>query len=603
MADERRMSKLEYGVASDPGTRGQPMEDASSFFVAPASDALGGQVSVAVIADGIGGPTGGAEASRIAVDSVQQYFTLILTTNVPKAIAGAMEAAHNAIRRAQSTAPERAGMKSTLTIAVIADDRLYVGSIGDSRLYLMREGEIRPLTNDRTWVQQALESGSKKKPRSSVKSSGPPSAQYLGVSGPIKPLLRPVEFLWPGDTILLCTDGLSDFVPERDMRDILASGPTTAAGGRLIQTALSHGAADNITAMVLSIPGQAPAMVVPLAAPARRSRFSRTAKVLILGNLLLLCMIELLIGRSTGLIRFLGSPEPTVQVAKPVFITPTPGLDLPSSALEQTPTTGTVTPTAPALAAAPTLAPQPQPTFTPNPVPPGWTPPPPPILRSPANGYVFGGSDANVILSWDSVGNLPDDVFYVLVIRKYGGSTLLGESHNWTKATRLKLDSSFYTAVNQNSPVTSNVSSGSNGQTSPSGQLDTATVQFQWSVVLERLTLINPDGSLAGTPISSPSRDLMFYWGPTAPATPTLAPPPPSPTPIYGSDALNNDPFFMAQRQRQDTSNNLIFPLSAGMTGFSVLVGAFGAWPVLRSKRRRSRSKWPLRKHGRTREE
>lgn len=595
MSENHVTIKLENGIATNAGTAGRPMEDASAFFVAPAADGLGGRVFVAVVADGIGSPARGALASRIAVDIVQQYFNLILTTNVSNAVIGAMEAAHNAVRRAQDSAPEHQGMKSTLTIAVIGDDRLLVGSLGNSRLYLVREGEIHPLTSDRTWSEMALRSRSRTGNRRGVEPPSPASTQFLGAPGPIKPLIRPVEFLWPGDIILLCTDGLDNSVSDIEMRNILVSADPQSASTQLVQTALDHGAEDNITAVVIRLPGNPAAIAVPLATapPERLSRLSRTARFLILANLLLLFVIGFMMARSNGAIPFFRSAEPTIQVAEPALITPTPGLDAPLSVLGQTAVPGGTTPAARAPAAAPTLGPDAKPTFTPIPVPTNWTPPPPPILLSPANGSLFTGPDANVILSWDSVGSLPNDVFYVLVIRRYVNGTLVGETDNWSKATRIKLDSSFYTAISLNAPQATNANSGNIGQNIQGQPLQAPTVQFQWYVVLKRLTSINPDGSLQGVAISSPSQNMMFLWGPSATPSPTTKLPAPAPTRVYGSDVMENDPFFAEVRQREESSSNVILPVSASMASFSVLIGLLGAWPKFKSKRRGNRGERP----------
>lgn len=578
MSFDRAQNGLEQGIAADPGKAGRPMEDASIGFQVPAAETLGGHIAVAVVADGLGGPGGGAEASGIAADTVKQYFTLILTTNVQNSIAGAIEAAHNAILRAQAQDATRVGMKSTLTIAVVAGDRLFVGSVGDSRAYLLRDREIRPLTSDQTWVESALKPESKThRPRRSE--TGPLPAHYLGTPGAIKPDLRPVEFLWPGDIVLLCTDGLTDYVPGDEMSNILSSGNPETSSKRLIQAAIEHGAEDNITAAVIRVPGTPQPVAAPVVGTKRASRWSlsRSARALILLNLLLLCLIELLIARSTGAINLLSPSTPPVEVAKPMFVvTPTAGLDEPLSATDPTQAASTLVPSPTAPAAAPSLTPVP--TFTPHPAPPGWVGPAALILRSPANGLLFGGADANVILSWESAGQMPDDVFYVVVIRKYVGGRLVGESHNWTKATRIKLDSSFYTSANMSNAPSTSIGSGGGAQSNAAPKLQAATAQFQWYVQLERLTLINPDGSLQGTQISPASRTAYFLWGPYIPPTPTQ---------IYGSDALETDPFMMDQQQRQATADRMVFPVSAGMAGLTLSLGLYSSWPKLRRR-------WPL---------
>ncbi len=611
MTSDLKTSSLEYGASSDPGPAMRQMEDASTYFSAPAATALGGHIVVAAVADGMGGPGGGAEAGRIAINTVKRYFMQNSTTNVVQAMQRAMEIAHYAIQQAQSAAADQAGMKSTLTIVAVADDRLYVGSVGDSRAYLAREGELRQLTEDRNWVKAAMDRKGNLPPPETLSGSSP--SHFLGEPGAIKPSLRPVEFLWPGDTILLSTDGLTDFVPDSEIGDILDSHSPEDASSQLIMRAIQHGGSDNVTALILRIPGGAKSARAR-AARRSRERLSTSAKVLIAGNLLLLCLIELLVMRNIGFLNLFLPPAPTIEVAKPVFVptsTPSSGASAPASinsssdAVLDTPV-APVSPTgpvpAPSLVSPPGLTPTvtAAPTFTPMPVPSGWTPPPPPQLISPANGFVFGGPDANVVLAWASVGSLPDDVFYVAVIRKYVDSRLVGESHNWTKSTRIKLDSSFYAAFDfpKDQPRQAG-NPDSHGLAIP--MRDSATGEFQWFVVLERLARINPDGSLDGNPISTPSETLTFLWGPYVAPPPTLVPTPlppaGAPTRPYGGYALESDPFFQTQQRRQATSDMVLFPVSTGMAGLSIAFGLLGLAPNIMSRifRRRRKYQEPFR--------
>jgi hypothetical protein len=139
---------------------------------------------------------------------------------------------------------------------------------------------------------------------------------------------------------------------------------------------------------------------------------------------------------------------------------------------------------------------------------------------------------------------------------------LIGESRNWTRSTRIRLDSSFYTA-DASQP-------GKVGVAAPNRSAQVS--QFQWSVSAYRLTQIQPDGTLSGVPVSPSSPTMNFLWGPQVQTAPTR---------VYGSENLKSDPFFQAQQARQANADSTLAPLSAGMAGIWLVLGGLIAVPKL----------------------
>ncbi len=479
-------------------------------FVAPASDELGGEVTIAVLVNGIG-PSGDA-SMPLAADSIRQSFLSTPTSDPFQAVADAFKRANDAIlaRRSSHTGQQLLGCSAT--IALLAGDRVFLGNVGDNRVYFVRENELETLAADQSWVHDAMQSWHSKPGDVEDHEDVKVPHQYLGRDEGVTPRFAPIEFLWPGDSLMLCTAALASRLRERELHDIIAGADPSEASQKLIRAAADRGSEGTLlTNVILQVPRATSAYeAVPL--PGRPgSRLTPVALALILGNLLLLCLIVAFL---LGAPSFLASLR-TVEVAKPAFevtdiatptATPTPGLDV--GATNQTPTIPSSAP-APAPTALPGNTPTPPsvPTLTPLPSPATWVAPPAPPLIVPADGFVFNGPQSEVVLEWRSVGTMPEDVFYVVSIKKWVDGKYIGESLNWTKSNRIRLDSSFYTALHDGPGRLANAAPLSAG----------AVNQFEWSVAIYRLTLVKPDGSIEGIPLSQPNSSRRFTWGPALP--------------------------------------------------------------------------------------
>ncbi|WP_455387518.1 PP2C family protein-serine/threonine phosphatase [Petrachloros mirabilis] len=496
--------KIVEGTSVNQGKTGKQMEDANLLFTAPASPVLGQEITVAVVADGIGGQKGGEEASRIAIDTIKNYFLSNPTSDVLRSIADALGAAHDAILEREKVDVSLLGMGSTATVAVLTGERLFVGSVGDSRAYLLRKDEFKRITNDHTWVQEALDLGRISPAEAQVHPNRHVLRRYLGMQNALAVDLRPAEFLGPGDILLLCTDGLTDLVPDATIREVTSSKSPQDAANRLVDLALQGGGYDNITVMILKVPEPLGAVIAgPL-----KWQFILASPVamgtLVLGNILLLGLVAFFVLRTLG---------PSTAATS----TPTIELVIPPSGIRS--------PAAQAAVVGGTSAPTvtPLPTFTPQPTTPNWTPPPPPILRSPQSGFLFSGPDANVVFSWDSAGTLPSDVYYVLTIRKYVDNKLVLDYKHWTKETSVRLDPAFYFAYYAlNNGDTRLAMRDSGNQHSAIGiALQLAPAKFDAFVTLYRQTGATSDGTKLGTALGLDGPLLSFLWGPPVVPTPT----------------------------------------------------------------------------------
>lgn len=556
-------AKLERGFAArlQPGTG--PVERLSRTFTAPAAGELGGQITISVLADPVGSTKNATQASGVTVDTIQRYFTSHTTNDVFESISGAFQAANAAV-----LALKAPGASCSAVVVVCALDRLFVGSVGDAYVLIVRDNQIKTLAPNQTWVHEAR--------RTWNAASGdlperiePESHNYVGTTDRVEPVTAPVEFVWPGDAVLICTAALASHQTDSRLRAILSRSPDAAAA-ELVNRATRDGVAGNLAALVLTLPGST--SLVPVKTPsARPLRRHSAIPALILINLLLVCLIAAMLMRGGGL-GTLFAPSPTVEVARPAFVTvptPTPGLDIGPTSEPETDPFAAPPPAVTAPAAAPTLTAVP--TFTPRPVTSSWQNPPAPSPVEPTDGYLFGGPGADVILGWTApASDMPEDMFYVVDIRKSVNGNLIGESRNWTKSTRIKLDPSFYTAF-QDIPGRVQVAA---------PVLQAPTSQFDWSVAVYRLTLINPDGTLQGTQVSPSSTSRMFLWGPA---------PVEAPTRVYGGMSMESDPFFSEEQRREASTAGVLTPTSAGMGGLSLVLGAIIGATRFKSRARKDK--------------
>jgi serine/threonine protein phosphatase PrpC len=260
-------SHLASAGRSHPGERRQNNED--RYFVS--SYRLEGDNSpslLAIVADGIGGHRAGEIAAQIAVDTVVEKVTSGAGVNPVAQLQDAVREANRVVAQA-SQEPERLGMGSTLSVAWIIGHRLYITSVGDSRIYLLRRGKLRQITIDHTWVQEAIDHKIITPEEASTHPKAHVLRRYIGSREATQPdtrlKLSPKEkpttseanqglILIPKDQILLCTDGLTDVVQDQEIEGVLEHHMPEQAVEKLVSLARERGGPDNITVVALAVP-------------------------------------------------------------------------------------------------------------------------------------------------------------------------------------------------------------------------------------------------------------------------------------------------------------------------------------------------------------
>jgi serine/threonine protein phosphatase PrpC len=218
-----------------------------------------------IVCDGMGGQAAGELASKIAVDTVLGYFrhdprdagSPVLgrrfegVSERATVLANAIQLANQAIQVAASRDAQRAGMGSTI-VAVRAEGNFFsIANVGDSRIYLVREGSIQQLTRDHSLVMEQVRRGLMTMEEAENSKMQNVIVRALGSEDSVEPDLEDHEFA-PGDVLLLCSDGMSRFVKEGRIVEVVGrSVALEQACGDLIGAAKGGGSDDNITCLLL----------------------------------------------------------------------------------------------------------------------------------------------------------------------------------------------------------------------------------------------------------------------------------------------------------------------------------------------------------------
>jgi protein phosphatase len=207
---------------------------------------------VQVVADGVGGAAAGEVAAATTAYVVSALAAARPSADAASLLRRAVREAHDQLRAGVAADPDRAGMATTLVAALARHGQVTMLHIGDSRAYLLSSGHLRRLTTDHTFVQSMIDIGrltpdeARRHPYRSV------VLKSVNADEVPDPEVFRVD-VSPGDRLLLCSDGLSDFVDETDIAARLPGGHPDDAAKRLVDAALAAGGRDNVTCVVSDI--------------------------------------------------------------------------------------------------------------------------------------------------------------------------------------------------------------------------------------------------------------------------------------------------------------------------------------------------------------
>jgi PPM family protein phosphatase len=245
---------MEVAILTDVGRVRENNEDSYLYWEAEGDEEFHRKGRLAIIADGMGGYEGGQEASRLAVETVRATYDRIFHDDPQVALGEAFAAAHERIQSYAQEHAEFQGMGTTCTALAVLERQLYFAHVGDSRLYLVRNGDISRLTRDHSYVGRLVESGIV---RSEDAESHPQRhilTAALGSGAEISADVSPQALtLEEGDKLVLCTDGLWGVVSEREVASVMEGNGPADACRKLVGMALQRGGPDNVTVLVLRV--------------------------------------------------------------------------------------------------------------------------------------------------------------------------------------------------------------------------------------------------------------------------------------------------------------------------------------------------------------
>ncbi|MCI1721565.1 MAG: Stp1/IreP family PP2C-type Ser/Thr phosphatase [Lachnospiraceae bacterium] len=212
---------------------------------------VGNLPNLFIVADGMGGHNAGDFASKFAVRTIKESIENSREKNPVKLIGDAIRLANSGILEKAAEHEEMAGMGTTVVVTTIIDQYAYTANVGDSRLYVLEDGELRQITQDHSLVQEMVRLGE----LSAEEARNHPDKHIITRALGAAPTVE-IDFFDfkapPESEILMCSDGLSNMVDDSEIRNVLnGMEPAKDKVGRLIREANDNGGKDNIAVIVI----------------------------------------------------------------------------------------------------------------------------------------------------------------------------------------------------------------------------------------------------------------------------------------------------------------------------------------------------------------
>jgi len=246
--------------------------------------------SIFAVADGMGGHQAGEVASRAAVEAAIAHYQADTAHDVGTSLIRAFRAANQQLYAQAEGDPEKGGMGTTLVAAVLLGQKVYVANVGDSRAYLINNRGITQITEDHSWVEEQVRAGLLNEEQARRHPQRNLVTRALGSKPAVEVDLFEGEIV-AGDTLLLCSDGLTGRVTDQEIADIVREHPPSEAARRLVALANERGGNDNITVLIINAEEATPTVRAPIPAASKPQSAQRPRKLpilAVLGGLILL---------------------------------------------------------------------------------------------------------------------------------------------------------------------------------------------------------------------------------------------------------------------------------------------------------------------------
>ena len=251
-ARPRSYAYVVFGAKTDLGRVRENNEDKFDFYEPEDPVVLATKGSFYGVADGMGGHNAGQIACELALKTIIQSYYASPSADIDAGMRRAVEEANALIFDTAQMIPDRHGMGTTLTAAIVRDDQVTIAQIGDSRAYLVRGGRITQMTEDHSWVAEQVRLGAMSLEEAQSSPFRNIITRSIGTAATIETDLM-TQTLQVGDTLILCSDGLSGHLEAGEIQAVVEEYSPSVAATRLVEQANERGGRDNITAIVLSV--------------------------------------------------------------------------------------------------------------------------------------------------------------------------------------------------------------------------------------------------------------------------------------------------------------------------------------------------------------
>ncbi|MBQ1850020.1 MAG: Stp1/IreP family PP2C-type Ser/Thr phosphatase [Lachnospiraceae bacterium] len=234
---------------TDVGRKRKLNED----FVCAKTEKTGALPNFFIVADGMGGHKAGDRASMETVGTMLQSIENAKEKEPKDILYSALMAANLKVFQDASKSPELEGMGTTVVAATICGQKLIAMNVGDSRLYLISDGEIRQITNDHSLVEEMVRNGVIPKERARNHPKKNIITRAVGVGSVVEPDFFEVD-VKAGDRVLLCSDGLSNMLEDAELLKVVGSiGSLEEKANLLVDAANENGGKDNISVVLVEL--------------------------------------------------------------------------------------------------------------------------------------------------------------------------------------------------------------------------------------------------------------------------------------------------------------------------------------------------------------
>src|SRR5579884_1362817 len=244
--------RLDVAQLTDVGRKREHNEDNMAYVIPKDPQVMAAKGALFIVADGMGGHAAGEVASEIAVDTVTVTYYQDDSEDIALSLMNAIKRANTIIHQRAAENMLRSGMGTTCVSAVLRGKMAYIANVGDSRAYVIRQGCVKQVSQDHSWVEEQVRAGLLTRDQARSHAQRNVITRCLGTQAEVEIDVF-TEVLEEGDSLILCTDGLSGLISEEELRVTVEQYAPQESVYHLVERANENGGPDNITAIVIRV--------------------------------------------------------------------------------------------------------------------------------------------------------------------------------------------------------------------------------------------------------------------------------------------------------------------------------------------------------------